>query len=476
LKSENRFATINGREREDSTVKRIRSVNPFTMEVNGEFDLESPVRACEEIERSRAAFKAWRALPPAERGKLIARLAEVLLAGKRRYAETITREVGKPIRQSITEIERSANICRYFAEVAVEITRDEVVQAGFQKSYVCFEPLGVILAIMPWNFPVIQLFRFAIPTLTAGNVVVLKPASITPLCGKAIEGIFADAGFPKGVFRTLLIDSATALDLVANDKVDGVSLTGSHGAGTQVGAAAGGRIKKAVLELGGSDPFLVLDDVAVDAVASIAVQSRFVNCGQSCVASKRFIVMKKVAQEFSERFIYHMRALKVGNPMDESTDIGPLATAEAADELSRQIADARQKGATVVDGPSTPPQGRFFRPVAVLNVTRDMAVAREETFGPIAPIFAVKDEEEMVELANSTEFGLGATIWSKDVEKAQQLARRMESGFVGINKLVKSDPRLPFGGTKKSGVGRELSHYGVREFTNVKTVIVENPQ
>jgi succinate-semialdehyde dehydrogenase/glutarate-semialdehyde dehydrogenase len=216
--------------------------------------------------------------------------------------------------------------------------------------------------------------------------------------------------------------------------------------------------------------------VDVDAVASIAVQSRFVNCGQSCVASKRFIVIEKVAHEFPERFIYHMRALKVGNPMDESTDIGPLATEEAADELSRQIADARQKGAAVVDGPPTPSQGRFFRPVAVLKATRDMAVAREETFGPIAPIFAVKDQEEMVELANSTEFGLGATIWSKDVEKAQQLARRIESGFVGINKPVKSDPRLPFGGTKKSGVGRELSHYGVREFTNVKTVIVENPQ
>jgi succinate-semialdehyde dehydrogenase/glutarate-semialdehyde dehydrogenase len=466
----------NMQERGVSKVRKILSMNPFTMEVNGEFELESPAKACEEIENSREAFKAWRALEAAERGKYIARLGDVLLAGKRRYAETITREMGKPIRQSLTEIERSANICRYFGELAEELTRDEVVQTGFQKSYISFEPLGVILAIMPWNFPVIQLFRFAIPTLTAGNVVVLKPASITPLCGKAIESIFTDAGFPEGVFKTLLIDSATALDLVKDDKVDGVSLTGSHGAGAQVGAAAGGRIKKTVLELGGSDPFLVLDDVDVDAVASIAVQSRFVNCGQSCVASKRFIVMKKVAQEFSERFIYHMRALKVGNPMDESTDIGPLATAEAADELSRQIADARQKGATVVDGPPTPSQGRFFRPVALLEATRNMAVAREETFGPIAPIFVVKDEEEMVELANSTEFGLGATIWSKDIEKAQQLARRIESGFVGINKQVKSDPRLPFGGTKKSGLGRELSHYGVREFTNVKTIIVEGPQ
>ncbi len=455
-------------------MKKIRSVNPFTMEVNGEFELESPAKVREEIERSREAFKAWR-VSAAERGKHIARLADVLLAGKRGYAETITREMGKPIRQSLTEIERSANICKYFGEHAEELTRDEVVETAFAKSYVTFEPLGVILAIMPWNFPVIQLFRFAIPTMSAGNVVVLKPASITPLCGKAIESIFTDAGFPKGVFRTLLMDSATALDLVKDDMVDGVSLTGSLGAGTQVGAAAGGRIKKNVLELGGSDPFLVLDDVDVDAVASQAVQSRFVNCGQSCVASKRFVVMKKIAQEFTDRFVHYMQAMKAGNPMDESTDIGPLATEEAAYELSRQIADAKQKGATVVEGPPIPSQGMFFRPVAILNAKKNMLVAQEETFGPIAPIFVVKDEEEMIELANSTEFGLGATIWSKDIEKAQALARRIESGFVGINKPVKSDPRLPFGGTKKSGVGRELSHYGVREFTNVKTIIVENP-
>jgi succinate-semialdehyde dehydrogenase/glutarate-semialdehyde dehydrogenase len=456
-------------------VKKVQSVNPFTMEVNGEFELASPGNVREEIERSRTAFLAWRATSAEERGKHIARLADVLLAGKRGYAETITREMGKPIRQALTEIERSANICKYFGQNAEELTQDEVVQTAFQKSYVSFEPLGVILAIMPWNFPVIQFFRFAMPTLTAGNAVVLKPASITPLCGKAIESIFGDAGFPRGVFRTLLMDSTTAIDLVLDEVVDGVSLTGSQRAGEQVGAAAGSRIKKAVLELGGSDPFIVFDDVDVNAVASLAVQSRFVNCGQSCVASKRFIVMKKVAQEFSDRFIYHMQAMKVGDPMEESTDIGPLATAEAAQELSRQIEDAQQKGATIVYGPPIPPLGRFFRPVAILEASRDMRVAREETFGPIAPIFAAENEEELIDLANATEFGLGATIWSKDIERAQRLARRIESGFVAINRQVKSDPRLPFGGTKKSGVGRELSYFGVREFANVKTVIVENP-
>jgi len=456
-------------------MKTIRSVNPFTLDANGEFELASSSQACEEIEGSRTGFKVWRALAPAERGRCISRLADVLLAGQRRYAETITREMGKPIRQALAEIERSANICRYFGEHAEELTRDQMVQAPFRKSFISFEPLGVILAIMPWNFPVIQLFRFAVPTLTAGNVVVLKPASITPLCGLAIEGIFNDAGFPRGVFRTLLIDSTTALSLVHQDKVDGVSLTGSPGAGSQVGSAAGGRIKKTVLELGGSDPFLVLDDVNVDAVASAAVQSRFVNCGQSCVASKRFILTRKVAREFSDRFVHHMRAMKAGDPMEESTDIGPLATSEGAQELSGQIQDARQKGAEVVDGPSVPAQGRFFRPVAILSATRDMRVATEETFGPVAPLFVVDSEEEMIELANATEFGLGATIWTRDIEKAERLARRIDSGFVGINKPVKSDPRLPFGGTKKSGIGRELSQHGVREFTNVKTIIVESP-
>ncbi len=456
--------------------KKIRSINPFSLEVNGEFDALSKAQAVDALGESREAFKTWRALPAGERGKRIVRLGEVLLAGKRGYAETITREMGKPIKQSLLEIERCANICAYFGKNAEELTRDEIVETAFKKSYVSFEPLGVILAIMPWNFPMIQALRFAIPTMTAGNVVILKPASIVPLCGKALEGGFVEAGFPRGAFKTLLIDSKTAMGLIKEDGVNGVSLTGSFHAGSEVAAAAGAGIKKAVLELGGSDPFIVLDDVNVDAVASTAVQSRFVNCGQSCVAAKRFIVMEKIAREFSERYIHHLQAMKVGDPMDESTDIGPLARAEAREELSRQVEDARSKGGTVIDGPLPPAGEAFFRPVVILNATRNMAVAREETFGPLAPIFTVKDEEEAVELANSTEFGLGATVWSRDIGRAERIARKINSGFVGINQPVKSDPRLPFGGTKKSGFGRELSHYGVREFTNVKTIIVQEPK
>lgn len=457
-------------------MKKIRSINPYSMEVNAEFDPLSSAQAAKAIDGSRKAFTAWRALPAGERGKCITRLGGVLMAGRSRYAETITREMGKPIRQSLIEIERCANICAYFGKNAEELTRDETVRTAFKKSYVSFEPLGVILAVMPWNFPMIQALRFAIPTMTAGNVVVLKPASNVPMCGQAIEVMFAEAGFPRDAFKTLLIDSTTAMGLIREDLVDGVSLTGSVHAGSEIGAAAGAGIKKAVLELGGSDPFLVLDDVDVDAVASTAVQLRFVNCGQSCVAAKRFIVMERVAAEFSDRFVHHLQAMKVGDPMDESTDIGPLARADARAELERQIEDAREKGATVIDGPPTPAGRAFFRPVVLLNATPHMAVAREETFGPVAPIFVVKDEEQLIERANSTNFGLGATIWSRDIERAERLARRIDSGFVGINQPVKSDPRLPFGGTKKSGLGRELSHYGVREFTNVKTIIVENPK
>jgi succinate-semialdehyde dehydrogenase/glutarate-semialdehyde dehydrogenase len=457
-------------------MKKMRSINPFSRGVNGEFDSLSAPQAADAIKGSRTAFRAWRALPARERGKCITRLGEVLMAGQRGYAETITREMGKPIKQSLVEIERCANIASYFGKNAEDLTREETVSTAFKKSYVSFEPLGVILAIMPWNFPVIQALRFAIPTMTAGNVVVLKPASIVPMCGMAIEGMFAEAGFPQGAFRTLLMDSATARGLIRDDLVDGVSLTGSVAAGSEIGAAAGAGIKKVVLELGGSDPFLVLDDVNVDAVASAAVQARFVNCGQSCVAAKRFIVMDKVVGEFAERFVHHLQAMKVGDPMDGSTDIGPLARPEAREELERQVEDARAKGGTIVLGPLPPADGAFFRPAVILKATPDMAVAREETFGPIAPIFSVRDEEEMLDMANSTEFGLGATIWSGDIARAELLARRIDSGFVGINQPVKSDPRLPFGGTKRSGVGRELSRYGVREFTNVKTVIIQDPR
>jgi succinate-semialdehyde dehydrogenase/glutarate-semialdehyde dehydrogenase len=455
-------------------LKRIKSINPYTEEVNGEFELLGKEEVNKEIEKSRKAFQEWKMIPIKKRMVYIKQLSSVLKEDPRHYAETITKEMGKPISLSMQEVERCASICDFFAEHSAELMQDEIVKTAFKRSYVTFDPLGVIMAIMPWNYPIIQLFRFAVPTLVAGNVVILKSASNVPLCGKAIESVFVKAGFPEHVFKTLLIDSTTAMNIIKEDKVDGVSLTGSYAAGSQIGALAGAGIKKIVLELGGSDPFIVLDDVNVDKVAQIAVQNRFVNNGQSCVAAKRFFVMEPVAKEFTKKFIHYLNTNVIGDPMDEKTDIGPLATKGAMAELQAMIDDAKAKGATVIQGPKPPSKGYFFRPVVIVNANQTMAVAHEETFGPIAPIFVVKDEEEAIALANATEFGLGGTVWSKNIERAERVARRINAGFVGVNKTVKSDPRLPFGGTKKSGLGRELSHYGIKEFTNIKTVIIED--
>jgi succinate-semialdehyde dehydrogenase / glutarate-semialdehyde dehydrogenase len=455
-------------------MKKVQSINPFTEELNQEFELLVKKEVDTEIEKTRRAFQHWKTLPVTKRMEYVKELSVVLKKNTRQYAETITKEMGKPIKLSMQEVERCASICDFFAEHSAELIQDEIVETVFKRSYVTFEPLGVIFAVMPWNYPIIQFFRFAVPTLVAGNVVVLKSASNVPMCGKAIESIFAEAGFPVDVFKTLLVDSKTAMNIIKEDKVEGVSLTGSYAAGSQIGALAGAGIKKLVLELGGSDPFIVLDDVNVDKVAQIAVQNRFVNNGQSCVAAKRFFVVESIAKEFTDKFIHYLNKNVIGDPMDEKTDIGPLATKAAMADLQRMVDDAKTKGATVVEGPMPPSKGYFFRPVVIMNADQTMAVAREETFGPIAPIFVVKDEEEAIVLANSTEFGLGATVWSRNIERAEGVARRIEAGFVGINKIVKSDPRLPFGGTKKSGLGRELSHYGIREFTNIKTVIIED--
>ena len=455
-------------------MKKLISMNPFTGEVNGEFSYLSKEDIKQRVYISRSSIRRWTSFSASERGSLFDRLAHVLREKQKVVSETITKEMGKPIRQARTEIERCVNICMYFAEQADELTREEWVQTSSKKSYILFQPLGVILGIMPWNYPFIQTFRFAIPTLLAGNVVMVKPASTVPLCGLALEDAFRQAGFPEGVFQTLLIDSSSALDLIQADAVDGVSLTGSFKAGSQVASVAGSRIKKVVLELGGSDPFIVLEDATLDEVAKIAVQTRFVNAGQSCVAAKRFLLIEKIAEPFVERFITEMNRLIVGDPMNEQTDLGPLHSPAAMEELSAQVEDAQKKGAQVIEGPPVPTKGAFFRPVAVKYASREMRVSKEETFGPIAPMFLIRNEQELLELANDTEFGLGATIWSRDIARAEQLAKEIHAGFVGINQIVRSDPRLPFGGTKLSGIGRELSYFGVREFTNIKTVVVKD--
>jgi succinate-semialdehyde dehydrogenase/glutarate-semialdehyde dehydrogenase len=337
-----------------------------------------------------------------------------------------------------------------------------------------FQPLGVVRSIMPWNFPFWQAFRFAVPAIAAGNCCLLKHASNVPMSALAIEAMFRNAGFPEGVFTTLLIDSHAALKLIEEDRVDAVSLTGSNAAGEQVGAAAGRRIKKVVLELGGSDPFIVLDDADMPRAAAAAATARTINAGQSCIAAKRFIVQKKAANFFTAMFIERLRDLKMGNPMDEDTDIGPVARRDILETLATQLDDAREKGAEIVEMGHSFDQGLFFPVCVVINARADMKVVTDEVFGPIAPIIVVQDDAEAVAAANATAFGLGASVWSGNLRRAERLAKKIDAGFIALNDMVKSDPRLPFGGIKKSGVGRELSHYGLKEFVNVKTVVARD--
>jgi len=451
----------------------IRSINPFTETVMNEFMTMSPREVVSIIAKSRAVFEVWRDKPVAERLSYVTRLAAVLRQEKRNYAELMTKEMGKPIKDAMAEVEKSATLCDYYAANAVRMLANEMVATEAKKSYVAFEPLGIVLAIEPWNFPFWQVFRAAVPSVSAGNVVVLKHASNVPMTALAIEDAFHRAGFPENVFTTLLIDPAATVKLIDDDLVDAVALTGSNRAGEEIGAHAGGKIKKVVLELGGSDPFIVLDDADVEKAARTAANARMVNSGQSCIAAKRFIVMESVAEEFTKHFIARLREMKIGDPMDETTDIGPVARKDIRNGLKAQLADAKRKGAKTVELPQPLSKGYFFAPCVVLNATAKMKVLSEEVFGPIAPIITVKNADEAIRIANNTEYGLGAAIWSKDTARAERLARRIESGFVAINDMVRSDPRLPFGGVKKSGVGRELSHFGLREFVNIKTVVVK---
>ncbi|HWR25048.1 MAG TPA: NAD-dependent succinate-semialdehyde dehydrogenase, partial [Methanosarcina sp.] len=428
---------------------------------------------CEaQIGNSRVAFSKWSSLSVEERSKYLINLSELLRQKIDFYAEIITKEMGKPIKQSKSEIEKCAWLCDYYAENTVKFLKDEIVDIGVEKSYVTFEPLGVILGIMPWNFPFWQVFRFAIPTMCAGNVCVLKHASNVPRSALEIEKVFIEAGFPKNVFKTLLIDSKLAMEIIEEDMVDGVSLTGSVNAGSEIGELVGSMIKPLVLELGGSDPFIVLEDADVKRAAQVAVEARFINTGQSCIAAKRFIVVEDVEEAFIETFELEMQELKIGDPMEEDTDIGPLAKKEFVENLEKFLKDAKKKGAEPQNYGNVPEKGFFFKPTLIPAASTDMKVCNLEVFGPIAPVIIVKDENEAVEIANSTEFGLGAEIWSENLERAEKLAKRIRSGFVALNGMVKSDPRLPFGGVKKSGVGRELSHYGLKEFVNIKTVVI----
>jgi len=451
---------------------KIKTTNPFSGETIKEYELLDFEHAAKVTSDARTAFLSWRTKTPAERAWLIRSLGHVLEDKKEAFAQIMTMEMGKVRREALAEVEKCAWLCDYYAQTGPTALMPEPVFTEAVKSYVRFDPIGVVFAIMPWNFPFWQVFRAAVPAMLAGNTVVLKHASNVPGCALKIEEIFKDAGFPEDTFRTLVVSSTTALRLIDEDMVDGVTLTGSSQAGSKVAETAGRRIKKVVLELGGSDPFIVFADADIKKAAKIAVTARMLNTGQSCIAAKRFIVEKQVFDAFRDEFINTLKALKMGDPAESGTDFGPLARADFVADLNRQLNDAIEKGATVVrtheyDGP-----GYMFAPAVVTALSPEMEIYGEETFGPIAPIIPFETIEEAVDLANSTPYGLGGAVWTRDITKAEIVAANLDCGAVAVNDMVKSDPRMPFGGTKKSGMGRELSHYGLKEFVNIKSVVV----
>jgi succinate-semialdehyde dehydrogenase/glutarate-semialdehyde dehydrogenase len=452
---------------------KFQTVNPATEEVLQTYETMPRQEVLEIARRSHRAFQQWRDLPVAERAPLFVNLAGVLRHNKEKYARLISLEMGKTITEARGEVEKCAWLSEFYAEAAPAWLTDETVSADGRRHVIAFEPLGVIFSIMPWNYPFWQALRFGVPTVIAGNTSILKHASNVSGCGLAIAEAFTQAGFPPDVFRTVLADHETVAAIIADDLVRGVSLTGSTGAGQRVGEAAGAQLKKVVLELGGSDPFIVLEDADVEFAARNAVTGRMISAGQSCIAAKRFIVVRKLAEPFSERFAAGMKTLRTGDPLDEQTQVGAIVNREALEDLERQLRQSVEMGARVIaGGERLGSKGFFLAPTVVTDVTSDMPVAREEVFGPIAPILVVEDEDEAVALANDSEFGLGASVWTRDPERGERVARRLEAGTTFVNSIVKSDPRMPFGGVKQSGIGRELSRFGLREFVNIKGINV----
>ncbi|UFS69394.1 NAD-dependent succinate-semialdehyde dehydrogenase [Geomonas sp. RF6] len=452
----------------------IQSINPATGKVLDTFEEWTAEKTAHVVSQVHKAWLEWRNSSFAERAAVMKGAAEVLRHNRDEFAQLMALEMGKPIRQGRDEVEKCAWGCEYFAENAEAMLAPESANSDGSAAYVAFRPLGVVLAIMPWNFPFWQVFRFAAPALMAGNTAVLKHSSNVPLTALAIEQVFVRAGFPEDVFRTLLVSSSHAEEVLENPLVRAVSLTGSSDAGRHVARRAGELLKKSVLELGGSDPFVVLDDADLDSAARIAAKARCFNSGQSCIAAKRFIVERSVYGPFLNRFRTAMASLVVGDPMEERTEVGPLARGDLREALHEQVLDAVQHGAELALGGMIPHKDGFFYPTTVLSGVRPgMRAYHEELFGPVASVIPVRDDEEAIEVANDTPFGLGGSVWTRDTAKGEALAARIEAGAVFVNGMVKSDPRLPFGGIKDSGFGRELSRYGIREFTNVQTVWIK---
>ena len=452
----------------------IASINPANGETVKTYREMTPQEAAAAVDEAHETWKSWRATSFAERARLMKKTSAILRGRKNELAKLMATEMGKPVKQGVAEAEKCALACDYYADSAEAILAPQAIATEATRSYVAFEPLGVVLAVMPWNFPLWQVYRFAAPALMAGNVGVLKHASNVPGAALAIESMFLEAGFPKGAFRTLLIGSAGVQGVIEHRHVRAVTLTGSTPAGRSVASQAGQVLKKSVLELGGSDPYVVLEDADLELAVQTCVNSRLINAGQSCIAAKRFIVVAPALGEFTDRFVALMKAKKVGDPFDDATEVGPLARHDLRAGLHQQVLASIERGAKVLLGAELPSgPGAFYPPTVLAGVRPGNPAFDEELFGPVAALIEAKDEADAVRLANATTFGLGAAVFTRDLQRGERVARQFESGAAFVNSLVASDPRLPFGGIKESGYGRELGSFGIKEFVNVKSVYIK---
>lgn len=453
----------------------IATINPATGETLKTFTPLSDAEIETKLALAQSTFKSYRQTTFAQRSQWLNQAAEILEQDTLKFAQIMTTEMGKTLSSAIAEAEKCAKVCRFYAEKAPEFLADVAIQSDASQSYVAYQPLGTILAVMPWNFPFWQVFRFAAPALMAGNVGLLKHASNVPQCALAIESIIAQAGFPPGAFQTLLIGASQVQSIIEDDRVKAATLTGSEPAGAALASAAGQQIKKVVLELGGSDPFIVMESADIEEAIATAVKARMLNNGQSCIAAKRFIVAESIGDRFQEQLLKQFQALTIGDPMQKDTDLGPLATQTIRSELDQQVKAAVKQGAKILTGgePITDRPGNYYPPTILTDIPVDSATAQEEFFGPVALLFRVQNLDEAIALANHIPFGLGASAWTNNPEESQRLVAEIEAGAVFINGMVKSDPRLPFGGIKRSGYGRELSSQGIHEFVNIKTVWIK---
>jgi succinate-semialdehyde dehydrogenase / glutarate-semialdehyde dehydrogenase len=456
------------------SVPVFKSIYPYTQELLAEYPLMDDRQLDQAISNAFTAYQTWKKFNFYERGRVLKNVATILRRDQEMLASLITKEMGKITSEAMGEVEKCAGTAEYFADHSEILLKDELLEAGYSKSFVCFQPIGVVLGIMPWNFPFWQVFRYAAPTLMAGNTTLLKHAPNVCGCALALEKIFLEAGVPGGVFTALIVDTPDVEKILSLETVQAVTLTGSERAGSSVAALAGHHIKKSVMELGGSDALIVLPDADMQLAVSVALNSRMQNAGQSCIAAKRFIILKDAAQDFLHKFLIRLKDLKQGDPFDENSNLGPMARLDLANALGQQLKNSVKMGARLEFGGEL--DGCNFKPALLLDVKRGMPAFDEETFGPMAAVIIANDEADAVRLANDSRYGLAASIWTKDIQKGIDMAKQLDSGGVFINALVKSDPRLPFGGIKKSGYGRELDKHGIIEFVNIKTIAISQPE